>query len=124
MKKMSSMNIAVINISLRPGAKVRYFPVGLGYVMTAIKDAGYKFDYIDQDLYNLSEDEVLKQLGQKYDVVLMGCIVTGYKYVKSLASKIKQQSPHTMIAVGNSVATSIPEELLNHTLADSDFRRR
>jgi len=118
MEKMSSMNIAVINISLRPGAKVRYFPVGLGYVMTAIKDAGYKFDYIDQDLYNLSEDEVLKQLGQKYDVVLMGCIVTGYKYVKSLVSKIKQQSPHTMIAVGNSVATSIPEELLNHTLAD------
>lgn len=113
-----NLNIAIINISLRPGAKVRYFPVGLGYVMTAIKEAGYAFDYIDQDLYNLSEEEVLKQLGQKYDVVLMGCIVTGYKYVKSLAANIKKQSPHTIIVAGNSVATSIPEELLNHTLVD------
>ena len=115
------MNIAIINISLRPGAKVKYVPVGLGYVMTSIKSAGYKFDYIDQDLYNMSESEVLEKIGDKYDVVLMGCIVTGYKYVKSLVEKIKKQSPSTIIGVGNSVATSIPEELLRFTKADVAF---
>lgn len=115
------MRIAIINVTLRPGAKVRFFPVGLGYVMTAIKKAGFKFDYIDQDLYNSSEEEVLEQLGRKYDVVLLGCIVTGYKYVKSLVNKIKKQSPKTIIGVGNSVATSVPNELLTNTLADVAF---
>lgn len=73
------MKIAIINISLRPGAKVKYVPIGLGYVMSSIKNAGYEFDYIDQDLYNMQEAEVLEKISDKYDVVLMGCIVTGYK---------------------------------------------
>jgi len=115
------MKIAIINVSIRPNARVKYFPVGLGYVMTAIEKAGYEFDYIDQDLYDLSEDKVLELLGEKYDIVLFGCIVTGYKYVKSLAGKIKEQSSKTIIAVGNSVATSIPEELLNNTSVDVAF---
>lgn len=115
------MKIAIINISLRPGAKVKYVPIGLGYVMTSIKNAGYEFDYIDQDLYNMQEAEVLEKISDKYDVVLMGCIVTGYKYVKSLVGKIKKQSPNTIIGVGNSVATSIPEELLKFTETDVAF---
>ena len=44
--------------------------------------------------------------------------MTGYKFVKSLSSKIKEQMPDTIIAVGNSVATSIPEELLKYTKVD------
>lgn len=115
------MKIAIINVTLRPGAKVRYFPMGLGYIMTAVKQAGYDFDYIDQDLYNMHEKEVLELIGTKYDVVLLGCIVTGYKYVKSLVNNIKKQSPNTIIGVGNSVATSIPEELLLNTCADVAF---
>jgi len=115
------MKIAIINISLRPGAKVKYVPIGLGYVMSSIKNAGYEFDYIDQDLYNMQEAEVLEKISDKYDVVLMGCIVTGYKYVKSLVGKIKKQSPNTIIGVGNSVATSIPEELLKFTETDVAF---
>ena len=115
------MKIAIINISIRPNARVKYFPIGLGYVMSSIERAGYKFDFIDQDLYDMSEDDVLKKLEDNYDVVLFGCIVTGYKYVKSLAAKIKQQSPKTMIGVGNSVATSIPEELLKNTCVDVAF---
>lgn len=117
--KKKGISIAFVNISLRPGARVRYFPVGLGYVMTAVRDAGYAFDYIDQDLYNLSEAEVLEKIGSgKYDIVLMGCIVTGYKFVKSLSTAIKKQSPGTIVAAGNSVATSIPEELLKNTGVD------
>ncbi len=123
MHAKSNLHIAVINISLRPGAKVRFFPVGLGFVMTAIKKSGYDFDFIDQDLYNLSQDEVIAQLvsGNGYDVVLMGCIVTGFRYVKSLVDKIKEKLPDVIVGVGNSVATSIPIELLTYTKADVAF---
>ena len=51
----------------------------------------------------------------------MGCIVTGFRFVKSQIEKIKHQYPETIIGVGNSVATSIPIELLKYTKADVAF---
>lgn len=57
------MKIAIINLSIRPHAQVKYLPIGLAYIMTSLKEAGYKFEYIDQDLYDLSEAEVLERLG-------------------------------------------------------------
>lgn len=74
--KGEKLKVAVINISLRPGANVRYFPVGLGFIMTAIRDAGYDFDYIDQDLYNLSQDEVVDLLGLRGDMTLFSWAVS------------------------------------------------
>ena len=39
---------------------------------------------------NKTEKEILDKLSsKKYDVVCMGCIVTGYKIVKDLCIKIK-----------------------------------
>jgi len=113
------MKTVFINLSLRPGAKHRHLPVGLAYVMTAAKRAGFEFDYIDIDLDELADEDlrVLLQQGG-YDVVAFGCIVTGYKYIKKTAELIKEISPRTTIIAGNSVATSIPHILLTHTLVD------
>lgn len=47
--------------------------------------------------------------------------MTGYKYVKKFAEAIKNQSPNTIIGVGNSVASSIPEILLTKTCVDVAF---
>jgi len=113
------MNILVINISLRPKSPVKLFPVGLGYVTTAMKRDGVLFDLIDIDGHRYTErqlDTLIQK--KKYDVVCMGCIVTGYKLVKDLAAKIRQYHPYAVIVVGNSVASSITDTLLNNTEAD------
>jgi len=115
------INIAIINVTLRLGAKLRYIPLGLGFVMTAVRDAGYKFDFIDQDVYAYSQDEVIDLLNKKkkeYDIIIMGSLVTGYRLVKSLVSKLKDAFPKGLICVGNSVASSIPNELLTYTDTD------
>jgi len=52
-------------------------------------------------------------------VVALGCIVTGYKYVKWLTKIIKDAYPATKVVVGYAVASSIPEILL--TKRDSDI---
>ena len=113
------MNILVINTSLRPESLVKLFPIGLGYVVTAMKRAGFKFDLVDIDVYHYTDQEMDKLIDKKqYDVVCMGCIVTGYKIVKNLAKKIRRIHPEATIVVGNSVATSIPDILLTKTESD------
>jgi radical SAM superfamily enzyme YgiQ (UPF0313 family) len=110
------MNILIINIALRKESAVKIIPVGLGYIVTAIKRAGYSFDILDIDAYRFSDNEVENYVKKKkYDVICMGCLVTGYATIQSLSKMIREHHPHSTIIAGNSVATSIPEMLLRKT---------
>ncbi|MFA5181663.1 MAG: radical SAM protein [Syntrophales bacterium] len=113
------VKILVINVSLRPNSPVKIFPVGLGYITTAMKNAGIDFDLLDIDAYRYTDAEVERLIRKKhYDVVCMGCIVTGYKIIKELCEVIKDAHPDCTIIVGNSVASSIVDVLLTGTRAD------
>jgi anaerobic magnesium-protoporphyrin IX monomethyl ester cyclase len=113
------VNILVINVSLRPLSDLKLFPVGLGYIVTAIKRGGFDFDLLDIDAHRHSDEEVEVIIRKKkYDVVCIGCIVTGYGIVKALASLIKKYHPRATIIAGNSVATSIVDILLFRTEVD------
>jgi radical SAM superfamily enzyme YgiQ (UPF0313 family) len=113
------MKILIINISLRPESKALFFPLGLAYIATAIKNHGYNVDILDIDANRYTEEYIARHLrDNKYDVVCMGCIVTGYAYVKRLARLIKEVDPRANIIVGNSVASSVPDILLTKTGAD------
>ena len=113
------MKITFINVSLRPDSRRKRFPVGLAYIMTSVQKAGFEFDLIDMDIDNLSMLDFENIMSARhYDVYAFGCIVTGFKWVKKLASIIKKVNPNAVIIAGNSVATSIPDILLNNTLVD------
>lgn len=112
------MNILVVNIALRPNSPVKLFPIGLGYICTAIDKAGYSFDLIDIDAHRHSPEEIRRLIGKKkYDVACMGSIVTGYPMIKDLANEIREQHTDCTIIVGNSVAHST-EIVLNKTVCD------
>ena len=99
--------------------KRKALPIGLGYVVTAMKNAGYEFELLDLDARPRSREDVEEYLStHRFDVVAMGCIVTGYKHVKWLSGTIKDAFPSTVIIVGNTVAQSIPQLLLNKTVVD------
>lgn len=113
------MNILLINVSLRPESKIKLFPIGIGYIATAMKNAGFEFDLLDIDAHRYSDEEVDDFIQRKsYDVVAMGCIVTGYSKVKDLCARVRKIHKDACIVVGNSVATSIYEILLSKTEAD------
>jgi len=113
------MRILVINIALRKNPVRLFPPIGLGYVMTAMKRAGFTFDVLDLDAHPQEPEETERFLRtHRYDVVAMGCIVTGYKYVKWLTRTVKEAFPNTVVIAGNTVAQSIPEILLSRTGAD------
>jgi hypothetical protein len=75
--------ILLINLSMRPNSDVVYFPIGLGYIATAIKRAGLNFDILDIEAHRYSQEEIETYLKEnKYDIYCLGCIVTGYSKVK------------------------------------------
>ncbi len=113
------MKILLINVSLRPDARVVFPPMGLGYIALALDNAGYKFDLLDTDLLRMSMQDIENRLQDgRYDVVLLGCIVTGYRIVKQIIAAVRKFNSSAKIIVGNTVASSIPHHLLTHTGAD------
>lgn len=109
----------MINIPLRPSLPLKLFPVGLGYVATAMKRAGWEFDLLDLEILRWDSDQIQNYFkNNKFDVVCMGCMVTGYKHIKYLSGLIKENNPECKIIVGNSVATSIPNLLLKNAKVD------
>ena len=112
------MKLLLINLSLRPEGVQCIFPIGIGYIATAVKEAGYEFDVLDMDIHKLKPEQVIDYPWQKYNVIAFGCIVTGYKIVKELSAIIKLANPNAMIICGNSVASSIPDILLDNTDVD------
>ena len=112
------MKVLLINISLRPTSHKIIFPIGPGYIATAIHNAGHDLTIYDLDALRPTDREIEEYIkNANCDVVAMGCMVTGYKYVKKLCRIVKKYH-QVPIIIGNSVATSIPEILLNHTKAD------
>jgi len=113
------MKILFINPSLRRGAKTKLLPVGIGYIMTYVHENGYDFDLLDVDIDDLSDEEVDTYIRKnRHDLVLTGCIVTNYKWMKWLTRIIRNYHPDTKIIVGNSVAGSAAEVFLRNSNAD------
>ena len=113
------MKILFINPSLRLGSDHLFLPVGLGYVMTYIKQAGYSFDLLDIDGRQLQDDFVENYFKEnKYDVICLGSIVTHYRWIKWCINTIKKHQPTVKVIVGNSVGGSIPEVLFETTGVD------
>lgn len=112
-------NVLFINPCLRYGAKRKYVPVGLAYILTAVEKARIGFDLIDMDVCDMPVAELRARLTrQKYDVYAFGCIVSSFKLVREIAALIREVNPAAVIIAGNSVASSIPELLLKNTEID------
>lgn len=113
------MKILFVNPSLRPNAPHRYIPVGLGYVITCVRDAGFAFDLLDIDIGRYDNAYVERYMRtHDYDVVAIGSIVTHYKWVKWFVNLTKSYNPNCRVIVGNSVGGSIAEVIFAHTKAD------
>ncbi len=113
------MKTILLNVCLRYETEKKIYPVGLGYIASAVYRAGFDMEILDIDLHRYTEQELEEILRSKeFDVAGFGCIVTGYKIVKNLCAMIKRINKDAIIIVGNSVASSIPTTLLSNTPAD------
>jgi radical SAM superfamily enzyme YgiQ (UPF0313 family) len=85
-----------------------------------VKEAGIAFDILDIDAAGYTESYIEDYLQKhRYDVISVGSIVTHYKWIKWFIQTAKRIHPGCHIIVGNSVGSSMPEILFQHTPVDS-----
>jgi len=102
------MKVLFVNPSLRPSAPHRFIPVGLGYVVTSARDAGFEFDLLDIDIGDYDDGYVERYIrDHSYDVIALGSIVTHYKWIKWFTKMVREHQPDCRIVLGNSVGSSI-----------------
>jgi anaerobic magnesium-protoporphyrin IX monomethyl ester cyclase len=118
-KLKEDTKILFVNPCLRHGSVTKLPPVGLAYVMTTFDENDYKSKLLDIDIDEFDDDYVENYIiKNNFDFVLLGSIVTHYKWVKWFVNMVKRHHPNTIVIAGNSVAGSIPELFLNKTAAD------
>lgn len=99
------------------------FPSGIAYITSVLIKANYLVRMLDINGYKYSKEEV-KEFLNKYllkeniDIVGIGCLITGYDYVKWLVKTIKEIKPQTKTIVGGGLGTSVPEMVLKKIRAD------
>ena len=118
-KSKKDTKLLFVNPCLRPGGFTKLLPVGLGSVMTYFHENDYEFTLLDIDINEYDDAYVENYIeNNHFDFILIGTIVTHYKWIKWFVNMTKKQQPNAKIIVGNSVASSIPELFLQKTKAD------
>lgn len=110
------MNILLIN---PPCRAAYFFPLGLGYIASVLKEHGCNIKILDINALRYSDEtteQILKTLD--FDVVGIGGLSTTYRYVKWLSQVIKRLKPKVTIVAGNMVSTAHPELLLRNSAVD------
>lgn len=112
-----------ININPRPGwtkeKTMIDFPIGLCMVISEVHRADFEYTLLDLRVNPKTDDEVAEvaKKGQ-YDVVALGGLSHAYYVIKPLVAKIKETLPESLIVVGGTVVTAMPEKFLSWTKAD------
>ena len=118
-KSKKVLKLLFVNPCLRPGGFTKVLPVGLASVMTYFETKEYDFTLLDIDINEYDDVYVENYIkNNHFDIILLGTIVTHYKWIKWFVNMAKTQQPNSKIIVGNSVAGSIPELFLEKTKGD------
>jgi radical SAM superfamily enzyme YgiQ (UPF0313 family) len=97
-----------------------FFPLGLGYIARALLNEGCNVEIWDLNVHQLRQDELASQFAEsEYDLIGITGMIRGYQYLNELIPFIKKIQPQAHLILGGSLATAVPEFLLQKF--DIDF---
>ena len=101
---------------------IHWFPMGLAYIASALRDAGHHVKIYSQDAYHFSERHLADYLCANYfDVVAVGVIGGYYQYRKLLkiAETVQSVPEKPYFVIGGAGPSPEPEFFLRKTNADA-----
>lgn len=91
------------------------FPLGLSYISSSIKTAGYSLDCININHFNgTTGDIVAEALGRKdYDILCTGGNALMFNAIEAIVRAARSHHSHPKIILGGPIITSEPELMLD-----------
>lgn len=112
------MNILVVYPPCRELTTPK-LPLGLLYVAQPLIEDGHIVKFLDIALKKPNREEVISKIkSEKFDLMVIGGIITTYSYIKWLTKEVKKIYPETTILGGGFVATPIPHIIFKNTGID------
>ncbi|MDD5679107.1 MAG: radical SAM protein [Kiritimatiellae bacterium] len=103
------------------GLCYRYdYPLGLGYIASALRQAGHQVDGLNLNHYADLEDTVISRelTAHHYDVVATGATSVFYASVKRIADTVRRNGAGVRIIVGGGLISSEPELMMDDLKPD------
>ena len=100
---------------------VHWFPQGLAYVASVLRNQGYDVDVYSQDLHHWPDEHLTKYLDENvYDVIGISVIAGYYQYKKllSLSAAVNRSKNRPTYVIGGYGPTPDPEYFMEKTGAD------
>ena len=100
---------------------IHYFPLGAGYIASAVRNAGHEVKVYSQDQFHYPESHLVEYLtNDHFDVVALGVIGGYYQYQKLLkiSEAINQIPNRPFYVLGGHGPSPEPEYFLRKTNAD------
>lgn len=97
-------------------------PLGLGYLASTIKSAGFSVSILDFELLRKDVNSIASILKEhKPDVVAVQCYTYGMRIVKNYIKRIKEYDSKIITVLGGPQVTSSPEETLEYMSPFADY---
>jgi radical SAM superfamily enzyme YgiQ (UPF0313 family) len=94
---------------------ISHFPVGIAYLASAVREAGYEVKIYNQDVYHYEDSHLTEYLNENsFDVIGMGACGGYYQYkkIKSLCKAIKKSKNSSFVVLGGHLVSPDPEFFL------------
>jgi anaerobic magnesium-protoporphyrin IX monomethyl ester cyclase len=92
----------------------RYFPLGLGYIAAALRQAGHDVVFLDPEIQELTDQALMQRIqSENPTLVGIGCATPNFIVAHQLAQQIKR-ALDVVTVLGGIHASSVPREILEH----------
>jgi len=105
----------VLLIAYDNESKISFFPVGLAYIASSIRSAGYEVTIYNQDVYHYPEEHLTQFLDDNtFDVIGVGACGGYFQYRKimSITNAIAKSKHTHFVVIGGHLVSSEPEYFL------------
>lgn len=114
------MRVCLVYPFYGEGRRSRYFPFGLAYVAASLSNAGHEVLVVDMEASDLDADSAVASVkAARPDIVGFGGMVTRFRIVRELTSRVRSEVPGAFLMAGNTGATTLPEMYLRRCGLDA-----
>lgn len=118
------MKILIVVPKFKDGNEIDYdyiFPLGLGYISSALKKKGHKVDCLNLNHHNGTIEELINnQLNKNnYDFVCTGGMAFAFSFIKQIIDIVKKHNSKARTIIGGLIVTSEPKVMFD--LLNPDF---